>query len=397
VVRTATVARADLVRRIRNRSAIVTAFVAPLLLATLLGWILDGDRTFTVAVVDADRSPTSQAIVDALLGGDTGDADGAAVELTVPANVRFRTVTSERQARSQVTGGDASAAIVIPAGYGSPGGDRAPALVVLRSPRRLVGGQVAEAVATAISDRVQRAELARATASRRGVDRPGGSDRVAAAAASAPTPLPISDGPSPGATSPVAYFGASMCIVFLFFTVGFAPRSVMLDRESGMLDRVLSTGTSLAAVIAGKGLVAGLLGGAGFVGVWVVTSVAFGAGWGGSAPVVVLIVATVVAVGGLTVAVASVGATERQADAYATIVTLVLALMGGNFVSLGSAPRSFRRLALLTPNGWALRGFSEVSSGGPLGAAVLPAVVLVVMGGIAGTIGFVRLRRALTR
>ena len=65
-----------------------------------------------------------------------------------------------------------------------------------------------------------------------------------------------------------------------------------------------------------------------------------------------------------------------------------LALVGGNFFFLSTAPSLMRRLALLTPNGWALRGFTDLATvGGGIGTIAGPllgiAVFSVVVGGVA--------------
>ena len=52
------VAGQDLRQRLRDRSALVIAFVAPFVLATIIGLAFGGDSAFepTYAVADADRS-----------------------------------------------------------------------------------------------------------------------------------------------------------------------------------------------------------------------------------------------------------------------------------------------------------------------------------------------------
>jgi ABC-2 type transport system permease protein len=387
------IAGVDLLRRFRNRSMVVTAFVAPLLLAVILGWILDGvsSRTYTIGIVDAARTPASGAIVGSLLDLSADPAIAESFGVAPGAAVAFRVVDAEEDATRQVTDDELSAAVVIPAGFDPDHPSTSPSLRVVQSPRRAVSGQVALGVADAVSERVLRANVAVLTADRRSVEDPAA---VVAAAVSAPSSLPVRVEPAGGGVSPIAYFGASMCIVFLFFTVGYASRSVMIDREDGMLDRLLSTPTSLTSVILGKALSVAAMGTVGFIGVWAATSLVFGARWGGIGPVLLLILATVTSIAGISMFVSSFGKTERQADAYATIVTFVLALLGGNFIPVGSAPEAFRRLAVLTPNGWALRGFSEVSSGATAAAVASSAAVLVVIGVAGGAIGFVRLHRS---
>jgi ABC-2 type transport system permease protein len=54
----------------------------------------------------------------------------------------------------------------------------------------------------------------------------------------------------------------------------------------------------------------------------------------------------------------------------------VLAILGGNFVPLSRTPELLDKIALSTPNGWAVRAFADLSvaSGDPL-RTVAPALV----------------------
>ena len=123
--------------------------------------------------------------------------------------------------------------------------------------------------------------------------------------------------------------------------------------------------------MAGKTLSVAVLGLAGFVTVWAVTALVFGARWGDPVAVGVVIVATVLAVGGVATLVASLARTDQQADAYTSAVTFVLALLGGNFVGPGAAPELLRQLSLLTPNGWSLSAFTDLSAdAGSLGSVL---------------------------
>lgn len=392
LARAATVASVDLVRRYRNRSMVITAFVAPLVLAVLLGWIFHGvsHRSHAIGVVDDDGSVASRVVVDELIVQGTLDGAGSSTR----GLIRFELVGDADEARAAVHDGDLSAAVVIPAGYGAGIDDGPVPILVLRSPRRAIGGQIAVAVASTITDRTLRSSVALRTATEVGV-----SDLTAVSleAATMDDPLDIQQTDVDAGADVKAHFAASMCIVFLFFTVGFAARSVMIDRDNGMLARVLSTPTSVSAVITGKTVSVAALGAIGFLFVWVVTSTLFAARWGAPVPVVVLIMGTVTAITGLSLLVCSLGRTERQADAYATMTTFVLALLGGSFVPVGTAPAAFRRLSVLTPNGWALVGFGDVSAGASVGDVLLPVAVLSAIGVIGAAGGFVRLRRSVVR
>ena len=79
----------------------------------------------------------------------------------------------------------------------------------------------------------------------------------------------------------------------------------------------------------------------------------------------------------LTALVITLARTERQAEGMASIVVFGLALLGGNFVFVSAEPTIMRRLALLTPNGWALRGFTDLATNAGSGAVVEPVVAIL--------------------
>ncbi|HMA45697.1 MAG TPA: ABC transporter permease, partial [Frankiaceae bacterium] len=369
----------------------------PLAMAVVFGLLLGGtsSATFTIGVVDADGSETSRSLAGGLVGGGPASADptdGGRAK----SPVTFRAVDTVEAARRQIDDDRLGGAVVIPAGFGrAVTSGRPTSLVVLRSLDRLVSGQVAESVALGLASRFERVSLAATTVAAR-TGRPPTEADVAAARERPPALALTQAGDGGGTLSPSAYFGASMSILFLFFTAGFAARSLLAERRDGTLARVLATPTSPGQVIAGKTLSVSVLGLAGFATVWAVTSLVFGAHWGNPGAVLALIVATVVAVGGVSTLVSSLGRTEQQADAYTSAVTFVLALLGGNFIGPGLGPDLLRTLARLTPNGWALQAFTDLAAGAATVAGVGTALaVLLGVGLVTGVVGILRVRRVI--
>jgi ABC-2 type transport system permease protein len=385
-VQTATIAATDLRRRIRNRSAVVTAVVGPLALAVVFGILIGGAEgaRFTIGVVDDDRSPVSEALVDGLTDGEA--EEGA---------VSIQAMGSTTEARRLVDDGDLDAAIVVPGGFAAAATSGGTAtLTVLRSPDRAVSGQVAEAVATEIASGFRRADVAVRTVVTATGSPPG--DALIAEATAAP-PAVTTTPARAGAhrVSAGAFYGAAMSILFLFFTVGFAPRSLIDDRRNGTLARVLATPTRPSEAIAGKVISVGVLALGGFVTVWAVTSIGFGARWGPPVGVLIVMVAMVLAACGVSMFVAGLARTPNQVDSLTAMVTFALALLGGNFVG-PDAPETLERLALLTPNGWALRAFTDLSAGVSGWTGVLPAAGVLLLFAVGfGVAGAVRLHRGL--
>ena len=384
------ITRVDLIRRVRNKAALVTAFVAPVLLAVLLGEIVGGatSRTYTVGLVDTAHSATSQSLVRAVL---ISDHQGSSLEKQVgfDASIDLERVQTERQAREEVANGLLAAAVIVPPGYSVNNQKR---LTVVQSPRRPISGQIGVAVASELADHVARLRVADQTFSRVVPDVPPAVEVLAEGAAA---PLNVVPSTSGQPVSLTAYFGASMSIVFLFFTVGFAARSVLIDKENGILARILSTSASPIAVISGKGLSVGILGFVGFLGVWVTTNAVFGAQWGSPVGVVALALATTWAVAGVSLFVAALGRTERQADGYTVLIAFVFALLGGNFIPVGSNQGLLEKLSLFTPNGWALQGFVNLSAGLPPQSVLAPLAILGAFGVFFGLLGGARIHRTI--
>lgn len=383
------VAGTELRRRFRNRSAIITAFVGPLVLATLFGVLLGGTSSFsaTIGVADLDGGDVSTSFTSGLVDNDaSGDASNDVVTF----------VRIEGDPERAVADGDVDAAIVVPEGFGDAvvSGGPIPALTALRDPTELIGGEIASAVAERFSSGVNARTLAAATSASLGA--PVGPDDLADFQESVDTVV-RSVAPGGGALDASAYFGASMSILFLFFTVSFAARSMIEERRTSLLPRMMAAGASPGEIAAGKVAAVSLLGLSGFLTVWAVTTVVFGASWGAALPVVVTMVLTVLAIGGLATFVCGFARTEQQADSYTSAVAFVFALLGGNFVGPGSSPEALHRLAALTPNGQALDAFTRLSvDQAGLGDITRNLAVLAVIAVIFGGIGLARINRTVT-
>lgn len=359
-------------RSVRSRAFIMTTVVGPILLAGIISLAFGGggDYEATIGIVDEDGSAMTAGMVTALTEADMG---GLEVER----------VDSADAAHTQVDDDDISAAIVLPAGFADSARGASPQDVeVVTTSDRGVAAEVARAIATQLTDRVNAARLAVATASATGAPVPGEE-----ALAAIELPVSVETSGSGGDTSPAAYFGPAMGLLFLFLSVGTVARGLLEEKRNGLLDRVRSGPVGDGALLAGKGLSVLVTGASSLGVIWLATTVAMGADWGDPVGVVLLIAAASVAVAGIAGFIAGVAGTEQAADTLATVLAFVFALVGGAFIPLGDMPEALQRLALLTPTGLALRGFAELSVGEGGVVDVVPyALALVAVGLVAGTI-----------
>jgi ABC-2 type transport system permease protein len=269
---------------------------------------------------------------------------------------------------------------------------------VLESGENPIAGQVARSLAEAYAAELAATQLAVRTAlDTAGQPPPAAAEarRLGERAAAGRLPVRLAAGQVGGRTIEAAnYFGPSMAIFFLFFTVSFGARSILAERRQGTMRRLLASTASPSGVLAGKALAAFVLGTASVLVMWLATTLVFGADWGDPVAVVALTVSSVLSAIGVTALVITLARTDEQAEGYSSLVVFTLALLGGNFVYLAQLPELLQRVSLLTPNGWALRGFVDlVADGGGLATVAAPIAVTLGIGLATGGLALYRARR----
>lgn len=393
------VAGLQLRRRLRDRSAVLQGIVAPIVLAVIITTAFGGDRSFSteIGVVDLDGG----ALGAALVAGSTTPADDGSDESG--SDVGLIALPTRATAELAIDERDIPAAIVIPRGFaasltGDDATDSSPAeplaIEVLVDPARQLSSDIAVAIATRLAADVESTRLASAAAltadPQLALD--PGSDAIIADASETALPVTLGASAFGDGFDPITYFAPSMAILFAFLTLGAGARTVIVERREGTLARIRSTPISDRAVFTGVTASVVLIGLVSFVVIWLVTSLVFGADWGDPAGVLLVILATVLAVAGISTLVTGLARTESQADGITSVLAFGFVLIGGGFVSPGDLPDTVARVALLTPNRWALDAFAELGAGASgIPAVVTPVLVLTGIGLITGAIG---LRRA---
>ena len=374
------VARNDLRRRLRDRSAIVTALVAPVALASIVGFAFGDaggdDRPaglVRVAIADEAGTPASRALVESTVRwADPGPG------------ITLEAAPSPAVALTRFREGRVSAVVVLPAAFASA--PVTPFPEVHTRPDSPIGQSVAFAVAQGMTE---------ATATARSAARGATLTPEALATITGAPPITVADASGGTKRSLIGYFGPATAMVFLFFGIGLGARNVLAERQQGTLARLQVAPVRFGHVLAGK-----LLGMVGLslisvLVVWATTTWGLGATWGDPAGVAVLSLAVVVAMGAIALFITVIARTEAQADAATAGIGFALALLGGNFFPPGSLPTFFQKLALLTPNGWGLEGYGALAiDGRGLDAVWGPVLALVLISAAFGVVAVLRFRRA---
>ena len=382
------IARKDLRQRFRDRSAIVIGVLAPVIIAALMSLAFHGVENFgfTMGVVNLDRGPVAAGLIRSL------QAPG------VRAVVTPTEIPSVAAARAEIRANKIGAALVIPAGFSADVlGNRPASVTTMSSNNNTIAGDVTSSIASSFVAQVNADRLSLATALAAGA--PASSvARLEQAVTALKIPVQAVQRPI-GAheLKVISYYSPGMAIFFLFFTISYVARSFFVERSQGMVERMLAAPVRPVEILAGKALSVLVYGGLSLLIVGVVTSAAFGANWGPTLPALALGAVLVLAVVCLTGFVIGVSKTQRQAEGISSILVFGLSILGGNFFFISQAPSAIKRLALFTPNGWALRGFTDLATlGGGFGTIAEPVLGIVVFSVIVAAVAVILAPRTVT-
>jgi ABC-2 type transport system permease protein len=192
----------------------------------------------------------------------------------------------------------------------------------------------------------------------------------------------------------VAYYAGAIAVLFLLFSAVHGALSLLEERETGILDRVLAGPAGLPALVGGKlaflvvqGIVQVTVI---FVSAWLLHGVDLPGHLGACLAVTA---AASFSAAGLALALTAACATRRQAQAFANVAILMLSALGGSMVPRFFMPPLLQRIGWATPNTWALEAYASVfwREQGP--AELLLPVGLLLASGACGAVAALRLAR----
>ncbi len=383
------IARANLVRMLRDRGGLFFVFFLPVLIIVVLGLQFGGAGTPRVGVVDRDGGPFAGELRDALRSGAVA--------------VDVRSYGDEASLGDAVARGFVELGIVIPDGYDAA--LRAPgetARIGYVGQATSVASTVREGVEAAVATQSALVRAARFAAVEAGIpfdealaivrSEQGGVAGVAIRGETVGAPMfaPQLSGFNIGAHSQL--------ILFMFLTSMTAASQLILTRRFGISRRMLATPTGSGVIVLGEllgrfaiAMVQGLF-------IAVLSTIVFGVTWGNPIGAAALIVAFALFSTGAAMLVGVLVDNAEQAGSLGVVAGMVLGALGGAMVPPEVFPESMATVRLLVPHAWAVDGLRALVVRGVGVVDVLPYVV-VLLGWAAALIGLasVRFRRAVVR
>jgi ABC-2 type transport system permease protein len=178
----------------------------------------------------------------------------------------------------------------------------------------------------------------------------------------------------------VAYYAGAVATLFLLFSAVHGAITLIEERDSGVLDRVLAGPGRIGVLVGGKFLFLVVQGFVQVAVIFVVSWLVYGVDLPGHLlPWSATTALAAAAAAALALLAASACRTKRQAQTLANVAILVLSALGGSMVPRFFMPQLFQDIGWLTPNTWALEAYTAIFwRDEPVGALLLPWTMLAV-------------------
>ena len=161
----------------------------------------------------------------------------------------------------------------------------------------------------------------------------------------------------------VPYYAAGISVMFLLFSMVGASGSLLEEKESGALDRVLFSGISISKLLVGKWLFFSLIGFAQVMLMFVWAALVFDLElwtWSHFMGCLVMSVFTACAASALGIGLATICKTRAQLGGISSIVIIMMSALGGSMVPRFMMPEFMKKVGKFTFNGQALDGYLNI-------------------------------------
>lgn len=374
-------------RMLRERSNIFFVFIFPIAIILLIGAQFGGDFNPVVGFYAADDGEIASSVVEGLQSLDDIDTRSFETEDELFAAVEKGSVQA---GVSLPTGMDSTAAAgeVVDIAYLARTDGTGPQL------QAVVSSTVAEVMKPVGAAQFSSAETETPFEETLGIARDL-SDQISDIEVEVTA---VGESLFPASLGRFDLGAASQLVLFTFLTALAGSAALILTRQLGISQRMLSTPTSLGTIVVGESV--GRFGTAMVQGLYIIvlTLIIFGVNWGDPVGAILLLVAFAAVGAAAGVLMGSVFSNDQQAGGVGVVLSIGLGALGGCMLPIELFSPTMQRVAHITPHAWALDGYAELVRRGGNVADILPELgVLVAYAAVLFVLASWRLRVAITR
>ena len=420
------IALKDLIHSFRSTFALIFMFGIPLLMTGMFYFMFGGgaksDQGFSVpvtrvVVADLDLgSPSFDLSKVGIPGASQAHSLGDLLVSTLQdksfANlIQVSTVAYAAAARAQVDSQKAGVAILIPADfsqqYATLNGHAA--LQLYKDSTLTLGPGIVESVISQFIDDLSGAKLAIEVVTKQtGTTDPSligqalsqylsGIPSGDQAAALLDLHAPLAKKPASSTLSLiVSFIMGGMTIFYAFYTGTSTAQTILREDEAGTLPRLFTTPTPQAAVLGGKFLAVGLTVLVQMTVLLLLGHLIFAIQWGSLLPLAFVTLATVLAASTFGIFIMSLLKSTRQAGTVLGGVLTVTGMLGMvKIFTMGSptTPAWADIASMVVPQGWAVRGLSQVMAAASPHDVLLTCLALLGMSLVFFMVGVLRFQK----
>jgi ABC-2 type transport system permease protein len=395
----------DLRLAFRDRAALILMLAAPFVLTLGLGLVTgrfsgnnnSGLSDIPVIIVNLDNEQLGNALADVFTSAELAD-------LMEPS-----ASSDPEAARKLIDEDEAAAVVIIPEGFtrsiipqqgdfDNPDAVQEPVKIeVYANPSRPTGAGIVKAVVDEFLSRVNEGSLSggvsilqlmlsgRITPDQAETAGIAMGERLQTETTDSALAIKINSSTADGEEVKfdiLAYLAPGMALMFLMYTVSYGGRSILAEKTQGTLPRLLVSPTSSTQILGGKVFGIFLTGAAQMLILIGASSLLFQLKWGDPIGVIILVLAAVFGATGWGMFITALARTPAQVASVGSAMMLIFGIMGGSFISLDQMPAAIQTFSKITPNAWALDGFTTLGLGGTLADLSSPIVALLSMGTI---------------
>lgn len=382
----------EMTRYLKDKIALFTTVVMPVILVLVIGVSFGAAPAgFTVGVLDADNSATSEGFIDRLASGDvTVTRYTSASDLARDIRLGFLAagITVERGFEDVLQAQAGTTTLTLSLDQTSTNA-AALATVVSAAAADFTEQQAAVRVAVAAVP----AAPAEAAAAAGPI-----SSQIAADTADVTTRQHILGTVRESDRNGFATAVPTQLTLFVFLNGLLAGMTIVESRRSGVSRRILATPTGVGPHILGIGLGRWLLGLIQAALLLAIGALMFGVNFGHWPTITALVLVWTALSAAVGMLIGAVAKTPDQVVAVSVPLGIGLGLLGGSMWPLSVVPSVMRTLAHITPHAWANDAWlSIVDEGATMPAIAAELAVLVAMTIAVAALAVVLLRRALSQ